>query len=118
MARTRKFPPVPYTVRIRDEDWDVRRDDAQDLPPRLRSYLRRGSMHKRHLVGLTSRTDRVILLRRDLRGEQLRVTFIHELLHACCEVPASQVSTAKEEAVIEDIDTPLWLALTRCGWIR
>lgn len=102
---------IPTRVRIRGEWWPVVR--GVDLEgPEFPEHTKDTTYH-----GIVK--DGTIYLSAKIFGKRVeRVTFLHELLHACSP-PASDdtvMASEQEEAFCEDVDDPLLRVLEKLEW--
>lgn len=113
MGRHQAKFEIPDRVKIRGRWWLVKRNNDIDglRPEEVGSH----PAVPEPLDGLTDPKLKVIHISRRVHdsGRPERVTFLHELMHACSR---GKVALAYEEKFIADVEDPLLNALESLVW--
>ena len=88
---------IPSKIHLRGEVWRIYRE----RPSRAR-------LLKKGLYGIAHFDTRRIILAHGQSEEELWVTLVHEILHACYHASGDQhLGADLEERIVEAMDTPL-----------
>lgn len=103
---------IPDRVKIRGRWWLVKRNN--DIDGMHAEQVAGHPTKPEPLLGLMLPKVKVIQLSRRIYGTRdERVTFLHELVHACSH---QKIPMAYEERLLSDVDNPLLNALESLEW--